>query len=371
MEDQMNNRDRLMTALDRGEPDRVPVWELAINESSILGIAAHFMDRNELPDPKLASQMSDKEKIQTMAALMAFVKELDVDGVTAIGIIHQEKIDEKHVRDAFGVVSRISDHGLPVQVDGPIKDASDIKKYKMRKPHELEFLMLDFLKAGLPDRAIAFDMQATFKISWSLRGPMVNLLMDYYENPGLAHDLARMVTDYCLEVANMAIDKGATFIAMDGDLAFNQGPIMSPAHYDEFIGPYHKEIVDLVHKRGKKIIKHSDGDLTRLVPGLIEAGFDGVHPIQPQCMDIGETKKKFGDRLCILGNIDCSFLLVFKSEDEVRQSVKETIAAAAPDGGYILSSSNSIHPGVKPENYIAMVRAAKEFGLYPGLGKTP
>ena len=57
--------------------------------------------------------------------------------------------------------------------------------------------------------------------------------------------------------------------------------------------------------------------------------------------------------------------LPFGTVEEVEQSVRETIAAAAPGGGYIISSSNSIHPGCKPENYIAMVKAARKYGAYP------
>jgi len=87
-------------------------------------------------------------------------------------------------------------------------------------------------------------------------------------------------------------------------------------------------------------------------------------------MDIGEIKKDFWKKTCRLGNIDCGFLLVLGSPDEVRQSVKETIAQAAPGGGYIISSSNSIHPGCKPENYLAMVEAAREYGHYPELAGT-
>ena len=360
----MNGIERIETALERGRPDMVPLWELAFNEVSIIGIAKHFMEADQLPEPKLVMDMTGEEKIQMLKGLTTFAKELDLDGLTALSLTPSEMVDESRMKDVFGVINLVSEHGLAVPVEGPIGDASDLKKYKIRKPEPLEFLMLDFFRGALPDRAVAFQMQATFKISWSLRGKMDMLLMDYIENPQLAHDLARMVTDYCLEVADMAIEKGSTFIVMDGDLAYNQGPIMSPAHYDEFIGPYHREICDLVHKKGKKIVKHSDGNLTPLVPNLIEVGFDGIHPIQPQNMDIGDIKRKFGDRLCILGNIDCSFLLVFGKPEEVRQSVKETIEVAAPGGGYIMSSSNSIHPGCKPENYIAMAKAAREFGRY-------
>ena len=82
-------------------------------------------------------------------------------------------------------------------------------------------------------------------------------------------------------------------------------------------------------------------------------------------MDIGEVKARYGDRLCILGNIDCTYLLPFGSPEEVEETVKETIRVAAPGGGYVISSSNSIHPGCKPENYLALVRAARKYGTYP------
>ena len=86
--------------------------------------------------------------------------------------------------------------------------------------------------------------------------------------------------------------------------------------------------------------------------------------IQPQCMDIGEVKGHLAGKVCILGNIDCRDLLPFGTEEEVEKTVQETIKTAAPGGGYIMSSSNSIHPGVKPENYVAMVKATHKYGVY-------
>jgi uroporphyrinogen decarboxylase len=232
---------------------------------------------------------------------------------------------------------------------------------------DMDYLMLDVLRATFPDRAVVYHMPATFKLSWSLRGSMEKLLMDYALDTDLAHRLARVTTDSCLELVDGVFKRGADFIICEGDLAHNPGSLMSPKHYNEFIGPYHREICERVHENGGLIVKHSDGNLTPLIPALLDAGFDGIHPIQPQCMDIGETKKRFGDRAAVLGNIDCAFLLVSGTTEEARQSVKETISIAAPGGGYILSSSNSIHPGCKPENYIAMVHAAREFGRYPDL----
>lgn len=363
----MNGRERIRVALRRGQPDMVPIWEMAYNESSIIGIARNFIAQEELPEPKLNLDMSDTERFQLLNGLITFVRELDIDGVTAVSLAPRKRIDTQHARDSLGVVYHLSAVGEPYPIDGPISNHADLAGYRMRKPEDADFLMLDLLRATFPDRAVAYHMPATFKLSWTLRGSMEKLLMDYILNPGLVHDLARVVTDHCFEVADMAIRKGADFIICEGDLAHNPGPLMNPLHYDTFIGPYHREICTHVHRQGGTIVKHSDGNLTPLIPGLLDAGFDGIHPIQPQCMDIGETKRAFGSRVCIMGNIDCSYLLVFGTPDEVRRSVKDTISKAAPGGGYIISSSNSIHPGCKPENYLAMVEAARAYGTYSDL----
>jgi uroporphyrinogen decarboxylase len=79
-------------------------------------------------------------------------------------------------------------------------------------------------------------------------------------------------------------------------------------------------------------------------------------------MDIKQVKEYLGKKMALIGNIDCRTLLVLGSTEEVKKTVKETIEVAAPGGGFILSSSNSIHPNCKPENYIAMVEAAHQYG---------
>jgi uroporphyrinogen decarboxylase len=122
--------------------------------------------------------------------------------------------------------------------------------------------------------------------------------------------------------------------------------------------------VEYAHGKGLKIIKHSDGNIWSIVDDLVGIGFDGIHPIQPQCMDIGEVKKHLGKKACIIGNIDCQELLPEGTPDEVDKVVRETIKTASPGGGYIISSSNSIHPGVKPENYVAMIEAVHKYGEY-------
>jgi uroporphyrinogen decarboxylase len=113
-------------------------------------------------------------------------------------------------------------------------------------------------------------------------------------------------------------------------------------------------------------IKHTDGCLWPILDDIVGAGIDALDPLEPIAgMDIGRVKALYGDRIAVVGNVDCGELLCRGTTDEVVAAVKETIAKASPGGGHVLASSNSIHPAVNPQNYRAMVEAAREFGRYP------
>jgi len=81
-------------------------------------------------------------------------------------------------------------------------------------------------------------------------------------------------------------------------------------------------------------------------------------------MDIGLIKEKYGDRIALVGNIDCGYLLSQAPVEEVREVTRKTIETVKPGGGYMLSSSNSIHSSVKPENFMAMVETLRQCGGY-------
>jgi uroporphyrinogen decarboxylase len=195
---------------------------------------------------------------------------------------------------------------------------------------------------------------------------MENLLLDYYDNPRLAHELAEMVIDYKIRLMRKAIREGADAVVSGDDYANQHGTVMSPQHFRQFVLPYLKRTIDAAHDEGAPFIKHTDGDIWAILDDLVQAGIDALDPIEPAAgMDIGEVKAKYGDRIEVIGNVDCSFVLTRGTVEEVEEAVKETIAKASPGGGHILASSNSIHPAVKPENYKAMVEAARKFGRYP------
>ncbi len=360
----MTSRERFMTALDCRQPDRVPVWEMYFNGEAILSVAEllNLGDTSAAGDQRVTGQEGEV----VIELYCRIVEELGLDG-TCFGV-GQGMVPEAPgtARDKFGTLHELSDLGEPYPLEGPIKSEADLDGFDMAgKLDEQDFAqILQVMDRLGPDLAHVVSIPDPYKVSWRLRGGMEQLLMDYAMAPDLVHALKRVATDYCMAAIDMSAEIGADAVIIPGDLAGETNLIMSPAAYRAMIKPYQAEMCQRAHERGLKICKHSDGNMWPILDDLIEIGFDGFHPVQPQSMDIGETKAHLAGKACILGNIDCRELLVYGTEDEVRQTVKETIEVAAPGGGYILVSSNSIHPSVKPENFIAMVKAAKEFGEY-------
>ena len=359
----MNGRQRIITALSKQIPDRVPHFELAYNEASIIKIARHFTE--DLPKPDYIQRLDLESRVKLFDSALLVIEELDVDGMVLRIFPESQAIDEDHFRDDWGVTFLLSPHGEAVVVDGPVRDESDLEGYKPPRVKESDLAALSYCAQRFKGtRASILSVQDPFRRSWNLLGGMTNLLICYGTSPKLVHRIARIVTDYTLDAIALGAELGADLISTDGDLAHETNMIMSPDHFREFIKPYYAEIVDFAHGKGLKIFKHTDGNHWKIMEDLIEVGFDGIHPIQPQSLDLAKVKEEIGNRICLLGNIDCRETLVSKSTREVEEEVRRAIRAAGPGGGYILSSSNTIHPEVEAENYIAMVKATHEYGVY-------
>ena len=352
----MNSKERTLTALRCEQPDKVPITELSIDEPAL----------SKLGDMLgVTPQSSDKRLIET-DLLCGVAERLDLDWVMTWPRSGIKPVSQTHSEDKFGCVYQSSEHGWPVLVDGPVKETSDLQGFDMASMLDSEDMahveyLVDRLGAERLCGALFTD---PFKLSWLLCGGMEHLLIDFVHNPTLVHDLARITTDYNFALIERAAKLGVEAVVLEGDLASERNTIISPGHYREFIKPYQREIVDFAHEKEMKIVKHSDGNMWPILDDHIEIGFDGLNPIQPDCMDIADVKAHVKSDCCLVGNIDCRHLLCEGSEGEVQEEVRRTIELASPGGGFVISTSNSVHPGVKPENYIAMVQAAHKYGRY-------
>ena len=110
---------------------------------------------------------------------------------------------------------------------------------------------------------------------------------------------------------------------------------------------------------------HSDGDLTLVMEDLLSLGMNAMNPFEPPCMNLKEAKEKWGDRICLWGNIDLVHTLPYGTVEEVEAEVKQRIEDAGKGGGYICATASSITNFCKPENVLAMTDAVKKHGVYP------
>ena len=363
----MSNRERFLSALRREQPDRVPICELVIDKSIIrklselLGVRPKANAKEGRPSGERSEPHGRTHHVELYCDV---VERLDLDAVFYPFSYGLHKISEDKARDKFGRIYRLSPHGEPLPAEALVTDLSDAERFDMASQLDAEdFTDLKYIvKRFGKTRACCMPINDPYKETWRAMGGMQSLLLNFRTNPELVHSLLRTTTDFVLKAIDIAAEVGIDALFMAGDLAHETSLFFSLDDYKGYLRDLYKEIVDHVHSRGLMIAKHSDGNVWQLLDEWMEAGFDGYHPIQPQCMDIKEVKEYVGKKMALIGNIDCRELLVMGSEEEVKKKVKETIEVAAPGGGYIISSSNSIHPGCRPENYIAMVEAVHQYG---------
>jgi len=335
--------ERMLTALRREEPDRVPIWELLIDRPVI-------------------------EALHGDISYEDFVEREGLDGITIFTNSKKKWLNSDTYENEWGSIWRVGADGLPYLVEGPIRSEKDLDTYRPPDP-DAEYgykSVREAVKRFKAEKAIVFLGHEAFEYSWYLLGGMDKLFINYIENPEFVKRLSEVAWSYQSRLLENMAQVGVDILLTGDDYAGKTGPLMSPRHFREFILPYLQKAVDIAHQHGLPFIKHTDGNLWKILDMIVDTGIDGLHPNEPLAgMDIGEVKAKYGHRIAVVGNLDCSLLLPLGTKEEVIEAVKETIAKASVGGGHILSSSNSIHPAVKLENYRSIVTAAREHGIYP------
>ena len=367
----MTGEERFLAALRLEQPDVVPTFTKGMSPQAIVGVARILTSDADDLDIDLMSPLPEEDNARLMELFMLIHEELDIDGYSNrdVGVMYwglgMEIVDDLRMRDGWGVVYQRNPHGIPVPMSHPVERLSDLERLP---PAASVGPPPASVRSGAQRfngrKALVGDVLGPFTGSWFLRGH-AELLADFVLDPELVHALMRYVTDSGRAKLEAAVDTGMQMVTLNDDIAHKDNPFMSPRHYREFVAPYHRELVAFGKELGLIMVLHCDGNLWPLLDEIIDCGFEGLHPLQPDAgMDLGRLKESVGDRLCLIGNLSVTEVLPNGSTDEVEAAVIAAIEAAAPHGGYILSDSNVIDPGVKAENFITMMRAAKRYGRY-------
>jgi uroporphyrinogen decarboxylase len=169
---------------------------------------------------------------------------------------------------------------------------------------------------------------------------------------------------FCMMLEAWA-DAGVPGAVYTDDQAFRSGPMINPRLMKELYGDSFCRITETAHKLGMKIIVHSCGRVYDLLEWWADCGFDGVHALEPTAgVELAKVKEMVGDRMCLIGNIDITHILVDASREEVFEAVRTAIAAAGKGGGYMIAPTNS-HPDISLERLGWMLEATEKYGHYP------
>lgn len=332
---------------------------------------ANLEEPDTVPHTELHSQKV-RDAILPGASYEEFVEYMDLDGITGYDKLvawKWELEDEAGgiVKDQWGGRAKLTSD-QPHPMDPAIKSEKDLDRYIPPDPDDpAKFQWLKgWLNRFKGQRCVTAHVTDVFDIAReSLLGDML-YFTSMITNPGLIERVNDIVLNYNLRYLKNCIELGADMIFISGDFATTTGPMVSRSHTQRFLTAPLKKMVELGHAMGVPVLKHSDGNIMDIFDLILDTGIDGIHPIDPMAgMDIEEVKKMYGHRLCLLGNVSCAYTLCEGTLEEVRKEVRECIRKAGPGGGYVCMSSNSIHSGVKPQNYVEMVKAIREYGRYP------
>ena len=335
----MTPKDCLLSALRREVPERIPTFEWFIDATVSLALCGS-------DDP------------------VEVVERLDLDAVNIRPDYAKTWKDDDSFIDEWGIERKMTGDALPAVMNSPIQtiaDHADFAFPPLDAPHRFNTLERALEKYG-DHRGVVLNLRDGFSDMRDLLG-YENALVTMLTDKQHYTDLLKRVVEYNVALADLAVRRyGVQIVATTDDVATGRGPIIKPKVYAEMIFPHFKEVMQGYKSLGLIVIKHSDGDVRPFIDLWLEAGIDCLDPIDPGGgLDMAEMKVQYGNRLCFKGNIDCTGNLCDGTPEQVEEEVRVCIEKGGRSG-LIVSSSNTIHRGVKPENYRTMLQALRRYG---------
>jgi uroporphyrinogen decarboxylase len=326
----MNPRQRVMAALAHQPADRIPRFEVWIDA---------LLDELGQPDVPAAHA------------------NLGQDGVMLPG---QTPPGSNAWRTGVDEWGRVWQDG--VYADGVVDTDADLAMYSPPLDYAEQFFDPDAVRAvreAYPDHCHFFGTHVGPFMSGYLAMGFKRFFVRLADDPAFVHRLIDARTGWCIALFRRAVDLGAEVIVMGDDAAHSGGPMISPRMWREFALPYHRRVVEALPV---PVIWHSDGDVGPLLPFAVEAGFAGVHGLEPAAgMDLAAVRREYGDKLALIGNLDVRVLCA-PDLDAVRREVARCYEQGGAEGGYMFATCNSIFAGMHPAAVREMFRCAAEMG---------
>ncbi len=324
---------RLICVLEGGIPDRVPYWEYWVNSQDVIqAVLGHPME-----------SIRDRYEFALRTGQDAFV--------VSIGW---------RPGCVFGQASNGTSHYL----DGSIRCFDDLRDLQPPDTSGFFAQLEEALEISSASSIGVYVMLSSIFDGTYLGMGLEAFSVALYENRALVEALMDKLTDFFCEVsAEVAKYEEVKIVQFNDDIARKGGLWIRPELFRELWVPRMEKILEPLREAGKLLTFHTDGTLDDVIPILVSLGFRAVHPVEFAANDIRQLKERFGQQICLHGNVPTT-MLCYDTPEQVYEFVAELVQELKPGGYYICSSTTSIFPGVKVENFAAMIRAVQENGRY-------
>lgn len=353
---EMTSYERFKCVYDHKEPDRIPMHE------SPWGPTVARWHKEGLPHGV------------GVGAFFGF------DNIAGIGVDNGPRYPTRVVEDTEDYVISTSAWGatmknwkrtasVPEFIDFIIKDQKSWEETKARMTPTRDRVNWEHLKQNYPkwrEQGAWIQAGAWFGYdifaSWNVGTE--RMLMAMVAEPDWCADMFNHALSVNLDLLDMVWEEGYKFdcLSYPDDLGYRNGIFFDLDTYREVLKPAHKRSCDWAHERGVKVMLHSCGNILELIPDLIDAGFDGLNPLETKAgMDVIELKEKYGSDLVLDGGID-----VRKMTDgiEIEEEIRTKITAAKEGGGYIYHSDHSVPDSVSFSDYCRVMELVRYYGKY-------
>ncbi|MFH0963909.1 MAG: uroporphyrinogen decarboxylase family protein [Planctomycetota bacterium] len=244
---------------------------------------------------------------------------------------------------------------------GRISTWRDFDNFPWLDPRAADLSVYEYYEKRLPPDMRVFQVNDFWEYVRDLFG-FESFCYKLYEEPDLIEAVFRKVGEFNVAIAEAVCDFncfGALYIS--DDLGYKTSTMIAPETIRRFIIPWHKKMADVAHRHGKFVWLHSCGDMYALIDDYIDyVGVDAKHSFEDVILPVTDAKKRYGERLTLLGGMDVD-LLARRDEKTIRAKTREILDVCVPGGGYFLGSGNWVTNYIPLDNYLIMLDEARRY----------
>ncbi|MFN0171324.1 MAG: uroporphyrinogen decarboxylase family protein [Bryobacteraceae bacterium] len=375
----MTPRERILAAIRRVEPDRVPIDFGGTGVTTLVARAhenlrAHLGLPDAPPPAPMARRFSTVIPDESIMRLFG----ADARSVTtgASDAQPEQALSENMIIDEWGVTWVRPEGGQFMMLDGPLHkieepDVSHLRRIAWPDPADPGRFR------GLRERARKLHEETDYAvILYAGTGPIhlgqavrgfAQWMEDTVLRPTFVEALLDITTEVWIEQARRALTEAGEYVDVvlyGDDIGSQRGPLFSPSLYRRIFKSRQRAMIDTVKRWGKPFLYHTCGSVYDFIPDLIDIGVDALNPVQVAAgkMDTLRLKREFGRDLCFWGGVDTQQVLPRGTENDVREEVRRRIDHMAAGGGYVLASVHNIQEDVPPANIVAMYEEGLRYG---------